>query len=100
MTSFSEAIRGELHGTGVTVTALCPGPVHTEFGKVARRNSGEREKSGPELAHVSVEEVVRAGLHAIEQGNPLVVPGLIMKIGMLLVRLTPMPLLRLASRFS
>jgi short-subunit dehydrogenase len=100
VTNFSEAIRAELCGTGVTVAALCPGPVHTEFGQVARRNSSERAKSGPEVVHVSVEEVVRAGLHAIERGKPLVVPGLIMKIAMLLVRLTPMPLLRLASRLS
>lgn len=100
VTSFSEGIRAELHGTGVTVTALCPGPVHTEFGQVARRDSTKREKSGPEFTHVSVEQVVRAGLHAIEHDKPLVVPGLVMKIAMLLVRLTPLPVLRLASRFS
>src|SRR5438270_8629473 len=32
VTSFSESLRAELRGTGVTVTTLCPGPVHTEFG--------------------------------------------------------------------
>ncbi len=32
VTSFSESLRAELRDTGVTVTALCPGPVHTEFG--------------------------------------------------------------------
>ncbi len=37
VTSFSESLRAELRDTGVTVTALCPGPVHTEFGDVARR---------------------------------------------------------------
>jgi short-subunit dehydrogenase len=100
VTSFSEAIRAELQGSGVTVTALCPGPVHTEFGQVARRDSTKREKSGPEFAHVSIEETVRVGLQAIERGKPLVVPGLIIKIAMLLARLTPMPLLRLASRLS
>jgi short-subunit dehydrogenase len=100
VTSFSEAVRTEVHGTGVTVSALCPGPVHTEFSQVAGRNSARREKSGPEFTHVSVEEVVRAGLRAIERDKPLVIPGVIMKIAMLLVRLTPMPLLRLASRVS
>jgi short-subunit dehydrogenase len=98
VTSFSEAIRAELHGTGVAVAALCPGPVHTEFSQIAQRSSGKREKSGPEFTHISVEEVARAGLRAIERGQPLVVPGLVMKIAMFLVRLTPMPLLRLASR--
>jgi hypothetical protein len=100
VTSFSEAIRGELQGSGIAVTALCPGPVHTEFGQVARRNPSKPEKSGPEFMHVSVEEVVRVGLQAIERGKPLVVPGLMMKIAMLLLRVTPMPLLRLASRLS
>ena len=100
VTSFSEAIRAELQGLGVTVTALCPGPVHTEFGEVARRDSTKPEKSGPEFAHVSVEETVRVGLQAIERGKALVVPGLIIKIAMLLARVTPMPLLRLASRVA
>lgn len=100
VTSFSEAIRAELHGTGVTVSVLCPGPVHTEFGEVARRNPTKPERSGPEFVHVSVEEVVRDGLQAIERGTALVVPGVIMKIAMLLVRLTPAPVLRLTSRLS
>lgn len=100
VTNFSEALRAETRGTGVTVSAVCPGPVHTEFTQVANRRPGRREKSGPEFTHVSVEAVVRSALSAIERDKPLVIPGLIMKIGMLLVRLTPRPLLRLASRFS
>ena len=82
------------------MTAVCPGPVHTEFTKVARR-SGEREiKSGPPISYVPVEECVRAALNAVEQDRPLVIPGLVMKIGMFLVRITPMWVLRWASRFS
>ena len=99
VTSFSEATRAELHGTGVAVTSLCPGPVDTEFNEVARRSPGRREKSSPGFTHVSVEAVVRAALDAVERDKPLVIPGLFMKFAMLLVRLTPMPLLRLASRF-
>ena len=100
VTSFSEAIRAELRGTGVTVASLCPGPVHTEFSQVAQRASGRREKSGPEFSYVSVEDVACAGLDAIERDRPLVVPGFLMKLAMFVVRLTPMPLLRFASRFS
>ncbi|HEV8618133.1 MAG TPA: SDR family oxidoreductase [Candidatus Udaeobacter sp.] len=99
VTSFSEALRAELRGTGVTVCALCPGPVHTEFQEVAKRPNGQRE-DGPEFVHVSVEQVVRDALTGLEANRPLVIPGLPMKIGMLLVRITPMPILRLASRFS
>ena len=97
--SFSEALRAELRGTGVTVTTLCPGPVHTEFGDVAKRPRGEPER-GPEFVQVSPEQVVRDALAAIEADQPLVIPGFVMKIGMFLVRITPMPILRWAARFS
>jgi uncharacterized protein len=99
VTSFSEALRAELHGTGVSVCALCPGPVHTEFLEVAKRPGGWRE-SGPEFVHIGVEQVVRDALAALEASRPLVIPGIAMKLGMFLVRMTPMSILRWASRFS
>ena len=99
VTSFSEALRAELRGTGVSVCALCPGPVHTEFQEVAKRPGGKPE-SGPEFVHVSVEQVVRDALTGLEADRPLVIPGLAMKIGMFLIRITPMSILRWASRFS
>jgi short-subunit dehydrogenase len=99
VTSFSEALRVELHGTGVSVCALCPGPVHTEFQEVAKRPGGQREE-GPELVHVSVGQVVRDALSGLEADRPLVIPGLPMKLVMFLMRITPMPILRWASRFS
>jgi short-subunit dehydrogenase len=99
VTSFSEALRAELRGTGVSICALCPGPVHTEFQEVANRPGGQPD-SGPEFVHVSVEQVVRDALAALEADRPLVIPGFAMKLGMFLVRITPMPILRWASRFS
>jgi short-subunit dehydrogenase len=99
VTSFSEALRAELHGTGVSVCALCPGPVHTEFLEVAKRPGGWRE-SGPKFVHIGVEQVVRDALAALEASRPLVIPGVAMKLGMFLVRMTPMSILRWASRFS
>jgi len=56
--SFTEALRAELRGTGVSVCALCPGPVHTEFNEVAQR-PGEPGDRSPEFAYVPVEKVVR-----------------------------------------
>jgi uncharacterized protein len=97
--SFSEALRAELCGTGVTATVLCPGPVHTEFGEVAKRPGGEPE-SGPEFVYVSVEKTVHDALAAVESDKPLVIPGFVMKLGMFLVRITPMSILRLAWRLS
>jgi short-subunit dehydrogenase len=99
VTSFSESLRAELRDTGVTVTALCPGPVHTEFGDVAKRPGGEPER-GPEFVYVSVEKTVRDALAAVEADKPIVIPGLAMKLGMFLVRITPMPILRLARRLG
>src|SRR5438874_1361987 len=97
--SFSEALRAELRGTGVTVTALCPGPVHTEFGDVAKRPGGEPER-GPEFVYVSIEKTARDTLAAVEADRHLVIPGFAMKLGMFLVRITPMSILRLAWRFG
>jgi uncharacterized protein len=94
VTSFSEAIRAEVRRDGITVTTVCPGPVATEFSEVAQRRSGKQPKPNPAFMHVRVEEVVRAGLAAIERDKPLVIPGLVVKIAMLLVRLTPMAILR------
>src|SRR6266567_6885845 len=99
ITSFSEALRAELHGTGVSVCALCPGPVRTEFQEVAKRPEGPVENA-PEFAVVTVEQVVRDALRALESNRPLIIPGLKMKLSMLLVRMTPMPILRWASQFS
>src|SRR5216117_3204639 len=43
VTSFSEAIRAEVRGKGVSVCAVCPGPVRTEFQQVAKRPGGQPE---------------------------------------------------------
>ena len=99
VTSLSEALRMELRGTGVSVTALCPGPVHTEFGSVASRPN-QQDQMGPEFTYVSTEEVVRAALAGVEHGHAIVVPGIVMKIAVTLLRMTPMPLLRLLAKAS
>lgn len=97
--SFSEALRAELRGTGVSVTTLCPGPVHTEFGDAAKRPDGEPE-TGPEFIYVSVEQTASDALAALEADQPLIIPGLFMRFAMFLVRITPLPIFRLAWRFG
>jgi len=99
VTSLYEALRAELRGTGVSVCALCPGPVHTEFQEVAKR-PGAQPDTGPEFVFVPVEQVVRDALTALETDCPLIIPGFPMKLGMFLVRIIPMPILRLLSRLS
>ena len=99
VTSFSEAIRAELHGTGVSVCALCPGPVATEFQQIAKRQ-GVQPNMGPKFLVVTVDQVVRDALTALEADRPLVIPGFAMKVLMLLARLMPMPVLRWMARMS
>jgi short-subunit dehydrogenase len=94
VTSFSDGLRAEVRKQGIVVSVLCPGPVDTEFASVARRNYGKPPFPSPSIMHVPVEVAVQAGLGAIERNQPLVVPGIVMKIAMLLVRLTPMAILR------
>jgi len=99
VTSFSEALRAELYGTGVSVCALCPGPVVTEFQQVAKRE-GVKPNIGPKFLVVTVEQVVRDALAALEADRPLVIPGFGMKFLMLLARLMPTPVLRWVARMS
>lgn len=99
VTSFSEALRAELYGTGVSVCALCPGPVVTEFQQVAKRE-GVQPDIGPQFLVVTVEQVVRDALAAVEADRPIVIPGFAMKLLMLIVRLMPMPVLRWVARMS
>jgi len=99
VTSFSEALRAELYGMGVSVCALCPGPVVTEFQQVAKRE-GVKPDIGPQFLVVTVEQVVRDALAAVEADRPLVIPGFAMKLLMLLARLMPMPILRWVARMS
>src|SRR4030095_3824344 len=98
VTSFSEALRAELRETGVSVCALCPGPVVTEFQDVARR-PGARATIGAKFLIVSVERVVRDALAALEADRPVVIPGAAMKFAMFVSRLIPMPVLRLLFHF-
>ena len=99
VTSFSEALRAELYGTGVSVCTLCPGPVVTEFQQIAKRE-GVQPNIGPKFLVVTVEQVVRDALAALEADRPLVIPGFAMKMLMLLARLMPMPVLRWVARMS
>lgn len=96
--SFTEALRADLHGTGVTVTALCPGPVRTEFVQVG---GFERAAEGaPEFLWTSPAETARAAVIGLERGRRLVVPGKANRLGTLAGQHAPRgALLALARRF-
>ncbi len=83
--SFSEALAEELAGTGLTVTALCPGPTATNFGNVARGEK-ERQFKSPKM---SAQEVARCGHRAFRKGRVLAIPGLQNHFLIFLTRITP-----------
>jgi short-subunit dehydrogenase len=94
--SFTEAIHEEVRGTGVTATVLCPGPVRTEFGDVG--GFGGADERIPDFMWLSPDEVARAGVEGLEQGERVVVPGKVNRIGALsgqhMPRALLLPLLR------
>lgn len=96
VTSFSEALRAELRGTGVSVTALCPGPVTTEFFDSAQRPGVPDPAPAPTILKVSAAQVVQTGLAAVMRDRARVIPGWFTSIAMTLVSKVPMFLLRLA----
>jgi short-subunit dehydrogenase len=78
--SFTESLHAELQGTGVTATALCPGPVKTEFVDVAGFQGAERM---PDVFWSSAEEVAKAGVKGLERGKRVVIPGALNRAGAL-----------------
>ena len=79
--SFSEAIRTELRGSGVTVTAVCPGPVKTEFVEAAGIEGAEQ--ATPDLLWIPVEQVARAAVDGAASDKRVVVPGALHRVGAL-----------------
>jgi short-subunit dehydrogenase len=89
--SFTEALHIEAKGRGVTVTALCPGPVRTGFQDAS--GAHDFAKTLPKPMWKTPEKVVAAALKGAERGKRVVVPGAPNKIGALMGRLTPKPIL-------
>jgi short-subunit dehydrogenase len=84
--SFSEALANELSGTGVTVTALCPGPTITEFQKTA----GVEKTAlftGPLVMDAAA--VARAGYRGMLRGQRLVIPGVANNVLVQALRVSP-----------
>jgi short-subunit dehydrogenase len=94
VTSFSEALRIELRGSGVRVLAVCPGPVQTEFGGVAQRPAGGTRPPIYQWAYVPKEQVVAEAIRAMDADRPRVYPGWQMLAAAVIVGLVPICLLR------
>lgn len=87
--SFSEAVNEELRGTGLSVTALCPGPVDTGFQDAATLNESRLMTGVTRLAMLDVETVARIGVEAMLRGQGVAVAGLANKVQVSAFRLLP-----------
>lgn len=95
VTSFTEALRVELAPRHILVSAVCPGPTPTNFGKNARREEGEdTNRSGQDLLRVPPAHVVSTALQALENNRACVFPGLGVSIAGPLFRIMPRALMR------
>jgi short-subunit dehydrogenase len=96
VTAFSEALSVELAGTGVTVTAVCPGLTRTEFHERA-----EMALPGvPEFAWIDARTVAEEGLRAARAGRTVCVPSRRYSAAALALQWTPRPIVRRLARLS
>ena len=91
--SYTQSLVGELKGSGVTATALCPGPVHTGFGERAGFSKGDAEAALPAVMWVDAAEVARAAVEGLDKGRMVVIPGAANRVAAALAQVTPRTLL-------
>ena len=87
--SFSEALHRELSGRGVRVTALCPGPVPTEF----QDRAGLSLPAAARMLELSAERVAQIGYDAFMADQRVVIAGIGNRVLVSLMRLMPHALL-------
>ncbi|HLJ50620.1 MAG TPA: SDR family oxidoreductase [Bryobacteraceae bacterium] len=93
--SFSEAIANELHGTGVTVTVLCPGPTETDFQRRANMDESGLVKR---LGAMDARTVAEAGYRGLMSGKTIVIPGMKNRMLAESVRFAPRKLVTAITR--
>ncbi|MDX6277037.1 MAG: uncharacterized protein QOJ72_1165 [Nocardioidaceae bacterium] len=91
--SYTQSLAGELRGTGVTATTLCPGPVHTGFGERAGFSDEEAEAALPAVMWVTAEDVAKSAVDGMAKGRLVVIPGRVNRVAAALSQVTPRSLL-------
>ena len=87
--SYTQSLGGELRGTGVTATTLCPGPVDTGFGERAGFTKEDAAAALPAVMWETPDAVARAGIDGLAAGRSVVIPGLANRAAAALGRLVP-----------
>ncbi len=98
--SYTRALGGELRGTGVSATTLCPGPVDTGFGEAAGFSKDEADDALPKFMWETPAAVAKTAVDAVASGRPVAIPGVANRAGAAFAHLAPKQLLVpiLASR--
>jgi short-subunit dehydrogenase len=95
--SFSEALAEEVAASGVTVTALCPGPTETGFADTAHLSGSRLFRSGA----MDADAVASAGYEGLMADRRVVIPGLKNRLLVLAGRFVPLRLqARIAARLN
>ena len=94
--TFSDALSGELRGTGVRALCVNPGPVPTEWQVVA---GYEPDYLPPVPGKISAAQVARESLQAFERGRRTIIPGFVIRWYMRINKPAPLPIkLRVVER--
>ncbi|MFN2563367.1 MAG: SDR family NAD(P)-dependent oxidoreductase, partial [Jatrophihabitans sp.] len=91
--SYTQSLAGELRGTGVSATALCPGPVKTGFGETAGFSDEDAEAALPKIMWISAEAVAKAAIDGLAKGRLVVIPGGANRVAAAFAQVTPRTLL-------
>ena len=91
--SYTRALRGELRGTPVTATVLCPGPVDTGFGEAAGFDKVEAESALPKFMWISPAQVAKAAVEGLARGRAVVIPGPANRVAAMAAQISPKDLL-------
>ncbi|NNG38782.1 SDR family oxidoreductase [Flexivirga sp. ID2601S] len=90
VTVFSESLAGELKGSGVTVTALCPGFTRTEF----HDRAGIKGQGAPDFMWLQADSLVKECLDDVDKGKVVSIPGAQYKLIAGALRVLPRPIVR------
>jgi short-subunit dehydrogenase len=94
VTTYTESLANELHGSGVTATVLMPGWVRTEFHERAAISSS----SIPDSLWLSAEHLVRVSLRDVDRGKVISIPSVRYRVLSWLLRHAPRSTVRAVSR--
>ena len=95
--SFSEALDNELKGTGINVTALCPGPTLSGFQSVAKIDSNSKIFNSRIVSDSA--SVAQAGYNGLFESQRIIIPGVVNKIGVCSAKFVPRHFATLVTRW-